>query len=88
MFAPDACRKRYRHRYSVLPLENRDAWYSIKRGWMPWRNTVRDMSMEASLHFGKERLSVHAAKAYSAALYSSFILIAAVVFGTLSIRPF
>ena len=44
--------------------------------------------MEASLHFGKEGLSVHAAKAYRAALYSSFILIAAVVFGTLSIRPF
>ena len=44
--------------------------------------------MEAGLHFGKEGLSAHVAKAYRAAFYSSFILIAAVVFGTLSIRPF
>ena len=44
--------------------------------------------MQASLNFGKEGLSAYVAKAYRAALYSSFILIAAVVFGTLSIRPF
>jgi len=55
---------------------------------MPWRKAVRDMSIEASLHLGTRTLSAHAANAYRAALYGSFVLIFAVVFGTLSIRPF
>lgn len=54
-----------------------------------WRSTMRELSAEARLHLyarslsGRTRASLHLV-----ALYSAFAVIAAVVFGTLSVHPF
>jgi hypothetical protein len=46
-------------------------------------------SAEARLHFDARSLSRRAERGlHTAALYGAFALIAAVVFGTLSVRPF
>jgi hypothetical protein len=54
-----------------------------------WRSTMRQLSAEARLHLYARSLSRRTGSGIQmAALYGSFALIAAVVFGTLSIHPF
>jgi hypothetical protein len=54
-----------------------------------WKSTMRELSAEARLHMlarslsGRTRKSVHLI-----AFFSAFAVIAAVVFGTLSVHPF
>ncbi|PPQ16166.1 hypothetical protein CV770_27740 [Bradyrhizobium sp. AC87j1] len=55
----------------------------------PWRSTMRELSAEARLHFYARSLSRRTgASMHHFALYSAFAVIAAIVFGTLSIHPF
>ncbi|HYW61718.1 MAG TPA: hypothetical protein VE865_00805 [Bradyrhizobium sp.] len=50
---------------------------------------MRELSAEARLHFHARSLSRRAGqRLHTAALYGSLAMIAAVVFGTLSIHPF
>ncbi len=50
---------------------------------------MRELSAEARLHFYARSLSRGTSKGFhTAALYGSLAVIAAVVFGTLSIHPF
>jgi hypothetical protein len=59
------------------------------RGMLRWRSTMRQLSAEARLHLYARSLSARAGTGiHTAALYGSMALIAAVVFGTLSIHPF
>jgi len=54
-----------------------------------WRSTMRELSAEARLHATAQSLSRKtAASAHHIALYSAFAVIAAIVFGTLSVHPF
>jgi len=54
-----------------------------------WRSTMRELSAEARLHFHARSLSGRTKTGFHmAALYGAFALIAAVVFGTLSVHPF
>jgi hypothetical protein len=54
-----------------------------------WRSTMRQLSAEARLHLYARSLSRRTGTGIqTAALYGSLALIAAVVFGTLSIHPF
>ena len=54
-----------------------------------WRSTMRGLSAEARLHFHARSLSGRAGRGlHAAALYGAFAVIAAVVFGTLSVHPF
>jgi len=58
-------------------------------GMQRWRLAMRELSAEARLHFYARSLSRRAERGlHTAALYGAFALIAAVVFGTLSVRPF
>jgi hypothetical protein len=50
---------------------------------------MRELSAEARLHFHARSLSAKTAvRLHTVALYSAFALIAAVVFGSLSVHPF
>ena len=49
---------------------------------------MRELSAEARLHLYARSVSRHSGTGYTAALYSAFALIAAIVFGTLSVHPF
>ena len=50
---------------------------------------MRELSAEARLHFYARSLSGRAGRGFHiAALYGAFAMIAAVVFGTLSVHPF
>jgi hypothetical protein len=50
---------------------------------------MRELSAEARLHFYARSLSRRAGgSAHHIALYSAFAVIAAIVFGTLSVHPF
>jgi hypothetical protein len=50
---------------------------------------MREISAEARLHLHARSLSRRAGTGFhTAALYSAFALIAAIVFGTLSVHPF
>ncbi|MCK1742266.1 hypothetical protein IVA80_15690 [Bradyrhizobium sp. 139] len=50
---------------------------------------MRELSAEARLHFYARSLSRRTAASLNhVALYSAFALIAAIVFGTLSVHPF
>ena len=50
---------------------------------------MRELSAEARLHFHARSLSPKTAvRLHTVALYSAFALIAAVVFGSLSVHPF
>jgi hypothetical protein len=50
---------------------------------------MRELSAEAHIHFHARSLSGRAGRSFHiAALYGAFAMIAAVVFGTLSIHPF
>jgi hypothetical protein len=53
-----------------------------------WRATMRELSAEARLHLYARSVSRRSGTGYTAALYSALALIAAVVFGTLSVHPF
>jgi hypothetical protein len=56
-----------------------------------WRRTIRELSAEARLHFWARWLAPSGRagdRVVLVALYSAFAVIAAIVFGTLSVRPF
>ncbi|MDD1536043.1 hypothetical protein C7U89_22115 [Bradyrhizobium sp. WBOS4] len=54
-----------------------------------WRSTMRELSAEARLHIYARSLSRQTrASAHHLALYNAFAVIAAIVFGTLSVHPF
>jgi hypothetical protein len=54
-----------------------------------WRSTMRELSAEARLHLYARSVSRRSGTGFhTAALYSALALIAAVVFGTLSVHPF
>jgi hypothetical protein len=54
-----------------------------------WRSTMRELSAEARLHLYARSLSGRTGTGiHMAALYGAFALIAAIVFGTLSVHPF
>jgi hypothetical protein len=54
-----------------------------------WRTTIRELSAEARLHLYARSLSRRGGGGlHLAALYSAFAVIAAIVFGTLSVHPF
>jgi hypothetical protein len=54
-----------------------------------WRSTMRELSAEARLHLYARSLSGRTGRGFQvAALYGAFAVIAAVVFGTLSVHPF
>jgi hypothetical protein len=54
-----------------------------------WRATMRELSAEARLHLYARSLSGRTTRGlHTAALYGAFVVIAAVVFGTLSHHPF
>jgi len=55
----------------------------------PWRLAMRQLSAEARLHLYARKMSRRSAAGLpSVALYSALVVIAAVVFGTLSVHPF
>jgi hypothetical protein len=54
-----------------------------------WRTIMRELSAEARLHLYARSVSRRSGTGFqTAALYSAFALIAAIVFGTLSVHPF
>jgi hypothetical protein len=54
-----------------------------------WRTKMRELSAEARLHLYARSVSRRSGAGFhTAALYSAFALIAAIVFGTLSVHPF
>ena len=53
-----------------------------------WKSTIRELSAEARLHFYARSLKRNRSSLHLAAIGSLVALIAAVVMGTLSIRPF
>jgi hypothetical protein len=54
-----------------------------------WRSIMRELSAEARLHIRAQTVSGRAIiRIQKFALYSAFALIAAVVFGSLSVHPF
>jgi hypothetical protein len=56
---------------------------------MSWRSTMRELSAETRLHMQALTLSGRTIiRIQKLALYSAFALIAAVVFGSLSVHPF
>jgi hypothetical protein len=63
---------------------------AIQLSSMPrWRSTMRELSAEARLHLYARSLSRRAGTGFhAAALYGAFAVIAAVLFGTLSVHPF
>jgi hypothetical protein len=54
-----------------------------------WRSNMRELSAEARIHLYARSLSGRTGRGlHTAALYGAFAMIAAVVFGTLSVHPF
>jgi hypothetical protein len=53
-----------------------------------WKSDLREISAEARLHLYARSLRRNRPGFRLAALYSAFAVIAAVVFGTLSVHPF
>jgi hypothetical protein len=54
-----------------------------------WKSTMRELSAEARLHLYARSLSRRTGTGFhAAALYGAFAVIAAIVFGTLSVHPF
>jgi hypothetical protein len=49
---------------------------------------MRELKAEARLHWRARALRRNGARVHLAAVYSAFAVIAAVVFGTLSVHPF
>ena len=75
---------------AILAVVLHPAVNSIPLLWMlRWRSAMRELSAEARLHFHARSLSGRAGRGiHAAALYGAFAVIAAVVFGTLSVHPF
>jgi hypothetical protein len=70
---------------TLHPLANSIPLYVMGR----WRSTMRELSAEARLHLHARSLSGRTERGlHAAALYGAFALIAAIVFGTLSVHPF
>jgi hypothetical protein len=76
--------------YRYLPVTLKPAANSIPLSPMGrWRSTMRELSAEARLHLYARSLSRRTGTGFhAAALYGAFALIAAVIFGTLSVHPF
>jgi hypothetical protein len=53
-----------------------------------WKSTMRELSAQARLHLYARSLKRSGAGIHLAALYGALTVIAAVLFGTLSIHPF
>jgi hypothetical protein len=53
-----------------------------------WKSAMREISAEARLHFYARSLKRTGTGFHLAALFSALAVIAAVVFGTLSVHPF
>jgi hypothetical protein len=54
-----------------------------------WKSTMRELSAEARLHLYARSLSGRSERRlHTAALYGAFALIAAILFGSLSVHPF
>jgi hypothetical protein len=53
-----------------------------------WKSALREISAEARLHLYARLLKPIGTRSHLAAIYSAFAVIAAVVFGTLSVYPF
>jgi hypothetical protein len=54
-----------------------------------WRSAMRELSAEARLHLYARSLSRKTGDGFhAAAFYGAFVLIAGIVFGTLSVHPF
>jgi hypothetical protein len=69
----------------VLPPAENDILLCV----MSWRSTMRELSAETRLHMQALTLSGRTIiRIQKFALYSAFALIAAVVFGSLSVHPF
>jgi hypothetical protein len=69
----------------LFPGENDIPYAAMLR----WRSTMRELSAEARLHLHARSLNRKPGSGFhTAALYSAFALIAAIVFGTLSVHPF
>jgi hypothetical protein len=67
------------------PAANSIPLFAMRR----WRSTMRELSAEARLHLYARSLSGRTGTGIQmAALYGAFTLIAAIVFGTLSVHPF
>jgi hypothetical protein len=59
------------------------------RSMLGWRSTMRELSAEARLHLHARSLPRKTGAGFhAAALYGAFAIIAAVVFGTLSVHSF
>jgi hypothetical protein len=77
------------HRYFCDCLACRAKCSFISALMERWRSTMRELSAEARLHFYARSLSRKAGPSiHLVALYSAFAVIAAIVFGTLSVHPF
>jgi hypothetical protein len=67
------------------PAANSIPLFAMRR----WRSTMRELSAEARLHLYARSLSGRTGTGIQmAVLYGAFTLIAAIVFGTLSVHPF
>jgi hypothetical protein len=77
-------------RIAIFPVILHPAANNIPLSLMlRWRSTMRELSAEARLHLYARSLSRRTGTGFhAAALYGAFALIAAVVFGTLSVHPF
>jgi hypothetical protein len=76
------------YRYFPGHLESRRNSIPLT-GMGRWRSTMRELSAEARLHLYARSLSRRTGTGFhAAALYGAFALIAAVIFGTLSVHPF
>jgi hypothetical protein len=64
-------------------------WIAHTRRMMRWKSTIRELSAEARLHLYARSLSRRtAASARHVGIYGTCALIAALLFGTLSVHPF
>jgi hypothetical protein len=77
-------------RIAIFPVILHPAANNIPLSLMlRWRSTMRELSAEARLHLYARSLSRRTASGlHAAALYGALAIIAAVVFGTLSVHPF
>ena len=75
---------------AILQIALRPAANDIPLLLMPgWRSAMRELSAEARLHLYARSLSRKTGTGFhAAALYGAFAVIAAVLFGTLSVHPF
>jgi hypothetical protein len=70
---------------ALHPLANSIPLFAMQR----WRSIMRQLSAEARLHLHARSLSGRTERGiHAAALYGAFAVIAAIVFGTLSVHPF